>query len=376
MSGRNIILKVKWFSGILAGIILGSAWISWGTGCTTARTDSRNSNASVGERETDLELALPLEVQWLFRETLCVRPRKVSVRAWFLLGEVSTFARIPVESRVAGKIRRIHVREGASVRAGEILVELDPKDWQERLEQIRVQQELACTLAQRYERLYRARALAELQYLEAQVQCQRLTRQYQEIRHQVQELTLRAPVSGYVERIQIREGEVLMPGMPALWIVSSATREHVDVQVPGRYAGELQPGMVATLQPILRGENCIDTGKISFVSSVIDPRSRMFRVQIERQSSHCPWKSGMGVRIRVFHPEQVWGVWIPRSYLVRDPDKGALAGIWVDSPGEHHPNYRIVQVQELWQEKQGVYVEVPREDSARILCFVPGEFVW
>jgi len=55
------------------------------------------------------------------------------------LGSVTAFYTANIKSRVDGQIMRVNVREGQSVREGELLIEIDPRPFQVQLEQMQAQ---------------------------------------------------------------------------------------------------------------------------------------------------------------------------------------------------------------------------------------------
>jgi membrane fusion protein, multidrug efflux system len=53
------------------------------------------------------------------------------------LGSVAAYATVEVKSRVVGNIVKVNFREGQSVKAGDLLVQLDPRPYQATLAQAR-----------------------------------------------------------------------------------------------------------------------------------------------------------------------------------------------------------------------------------------------
>lgn len=72
-------------------------------------------------------------------QTLTVRAAKARIGDLSLpleaLGTVTAFNTTTVKTRVSGELRRIQFKEGAKIRAGELLAEIDPRAFQNRLDQ-------------------------------------------------------------------------------------------------------------------------------------------------------------------------------------------------------------------------------------------------
>ena len=90
---------------------------------------------------------------------------------WRYYGTLQGGRRVDLSFRVSGPLRTIRVDKGASVRQGELLATLDPRDYQTRLKQARssqaqakAQYDNATANFRRYENLYRERVIPKATY--------------------------------------------------------------------------------------------------------------------------------------------------------------------------------------------------------------------
>lgn len=191
-----------------------------------------------------------------------------------------------VASTGGGRVIRIDVEEGDPVHSGEVLVEMDRRTveaaqasaeaahaaalenivaTERRIDARQSQLDLARTETERLRRLHAGdavsrqsveRAEAGLVQLEQEVRAARAgldlaRRQADAARAQMQgvsvglsETVVLAPVSGVVQAVLVRPGEVAAPGAPLLRLAESA-EVRVRVYLPIAEAGRVRPGMEA-----------------------------------------------------------------------------------------------------------------------------------
>ncbi|MFG1345393.1 efflux RND transporter periplasmic adaptor subunit [Xanthobacter autotrophicus DSM 431] len=160
-----------------------------------------------------------------------VEPREARLFDTFS-GRLEAVERVEVRSRVAGAIKAIHFREGALVKAGELLVSIDPEPFEADVDEAEAQVtaaqarvELAHNELERGEKLFTTRTLsqrdlderlnaqraaeASLRAMQAKLTAAKLNLSYTRVR---------APVSGRVGKAEITVGNLVAagPGAPVL----------------------------------------------------------------------------------------------------------------------------------------------------------------
>ena len=141
-------------------------------------------------------------------------------------------------SRVSGYITKVNVEEGQKVKAGDVLVEIDAKDYQSRANQS--VNELGATSArvkdadlnyQRIEKLYQAGAVSLQQRDSAYAAFQELSRHTKALQDQadvskngLNDTQLRAPSDGIIAKKSAEVGMLANSGTPLIGFVSSESR--------------------------------------------------------------------------------------------------------------------------------------------------------
>ena len=141
-------------------------------------------------------------------------------------------------SRVSGFITKVNVEDGQKVKAGDVLVELDAKDFKSRTSQS--ENELSATSArvhdaevnyQRLQKLYAEGAVSLQQRDSSLAAFQELSRRTAAMRNQVDlsksglsDTQIRAPSDGVIAKKAAEIGMLANPGTPLIGFVSNETR--------------------------------------------------------------------------------------------------------------------------------------------------------
>lgn len=224
----------------------------------------------------------------------------------------------------AGRIARIDAREGAFVRAGDLLVALDDRvqetrtaigraeaesDLEIRLAQIRMQraidelerfEELAQTNTASATELLNARAAAaaaRVEFEQAHFKRSQAVNNLELQSRLLEQFRLRAPFDGYVCERMKEVGETVEGPEPILVLVQLDPLE-VQVDCPIEFATRIAPGQQLRVLPASPGWQPRN-GTVTFVNRVADPGSQTFRLKLAVANADQVWISGMKVLVDV-----------------------------------------------------------------------------
>jgi RND family efflux transporter MFP subunit len=183
-----------------------------------------------------------------------------------------------VEAKVSGKIDRMTVVPGRSVRQGELLARIDAREIQARLEQAVAVRRQAESDLKRSESLREQNILAPSDYDAAQSKFRVADAAVREAETLLGYTRVDAPFDGIITRKLADVGDLAAPGRPLLELEDSRTlRFEADVPeaVVSRLAlGDRLPVHLATMPSELQGV-------VSEIAPATDPGSRTFLVKFD-----------------------------------------------------------------------------------------------
>ena len=130
-------------------------------------------------------------------------------------GEVHLAFKIP------GTLQRIYVDDGAFVRQGELVAEMDPRDYELQLQAVEAEYLSIKAEAERVMALYDQNVATADAYDKARYGLQQITAKYENARNQLADTKLYAPFDGYVKRRRFDPPTVVAAGMPVITFLRS-----------------------------------------------------------------------------------------------------------------------------------------------------------
>lgn len=149
-------------------------------------------------------------------------------------GKVKAASEASLSFRISGPIERINVTEGQWVRKGEVLAEMDPRDYAVQFSATEAEYNQVKAEAERVISLYEKQSVSENDYDKAVSGLQQITAKYNAHRNALSDTKLRAPFDGYIQKRYFDKNETIAAGMPLFSMFSAATPE-VEINIP---AGE------------------------------------------------------------------------------------------------------------------------------------------
>ena len=262
--------------------------------------------------------------------------------------------------RVAGKLVQRHVELGQAVRAGQLLAQLDARDYRLAVQAAQAQVAAATTqrdLAQAdYERfaqlkaqnfisgaeLDRRRATAQA----AQAQLTQALAQASGQGNQENYTQLRADADGVVTAIEAEPGQVLEPGQTVLRLAQDGARDAVFA-VPEDLVSQLRVGQEVAVRPW--GGAAEGAAKLRAtvrdIAASADPVTRTFTVKAALSGSPLP---PLGATLTVypsaFAPRGVQALRLPTSALWA---QGQQTAVWVFDAASSTVRAQVIEVAQV-----------------------------
>lgn len=309
------------------------------------------------------------------------------------LKEVEDYIEIPgtiraktvsrVASRVMGTVTAVRVKDGDTVKEGDILVTIDDRELKEALkfaeaslsealsnmEAASQRRELAEKTFARYRNLYEEKAIslqemdeitaqrnvAHQQWQAARSAAERARANVAQARVALSYARVTSPVSGVVSNKEVEEGSFVLAGQKLL-DVEDTTNFEVEFYADEKLLPAVSKG--TGIDVILPSINTKTHGVVTEIVPSIDPQTRSFLVKASLGETGL--KTGMYGRV-LLHYGRRWALVVPPDSIVR---RGQLTGVFVEDESGRL-TFRLVRTGKDY--KEGVEVISGLKDGERIV---------
>jgi RND family efflux transporter MFP subunit len=170
------------------------------------------------------------------------------------------------------------VKEGESVKKGQVLVELDAEILRNNIQELKTSLELANTLYLKQKNLWDQNIGTEVQYLQAKNNKESLERKLKTTRSQLDYYNVKAPFNGRVYEIDVKLGSMMSPGMPVCRVVSLEDM-YIQADVSESYVGKFEVGDTVDID--IPAMNITTKSTISAIGKVINVQNRTFEIEVK-----------------------------------------------------------------------------------------------
>ncbi len=253
-----------------------------------------------------------------------------------IMGSVVARNTADISTKVQSRIDRILVDIGSRVKAGDLLAELDTREFQAKVQQARAMNEQASQDLARFEKLLAESAATQQEYDGIKARAAVAEAGLHEAETFLSYARITAPFSGVVTRKLVDVGDLAFPGQP-LFTLEEAGAPRFTVTIAESYRNKIAIG-----QQVRIAIAVIDTtviGRVDELSPSADPMSRTFSAKIGLPALEQLRPGQFG---RLLLPAEGADVtlYVPRSAWVR---RGQLDLVYVVTP-ERRAMLRLVRI--------------------------------
>ncbi|WP_369854788.1 efflux RND transporter periplasmic adaptor subunit [Candidatus Thalassolituus haligoni] len=248
------------------------------------------------DAEPAADTAIPQETSRLARVQVEDLIPVQHVRSIKLSGKLAANRTVTIKSELRARVDAIHAHKGQRVRRGQLLLELDRRDWPARVQQAQAnlrqrQLEQHSVTQLKKQGLANESLLAQADTALANAQAELTAAQLQ-----VDAAAVHAPFDGVINNRMVELGAFVKDGDPLLELVDFAPYL-VTAQVAENDVSLLSPGMPGQAR-LLSGH--VVSGTIRFVSSLANAATRTFTVELELANpEHQPIPAGQSAQLIV-----------------------------------------------------------------------------
>lgn len=139
------------------------------------------------------------------------------------------FVTTPIVPNVSGQVIKVPVEANTALKAGDVLLEIDPTPFQNRLDSLSAQLKMAKDDLDRAKQLVEKNVMAVRERELAQSKVDQLSADYATAAYELSQTTVRSPGNGYVTQVSVRPGTraVSMPLRPLMVFVPTENQYFV-----------------------------------------------------------------------------------------------------------------------------------------------------
>lgn len=179
-------------------------------------------------------------------------------------------------SELGGRLLRVYVKEGQFIKKGQLVATTDAESFEKQKEELQKSLDLAVDLHEKQKRLWEQKIGSEVQYLQAKNSMERLEQSLKTLEVQIRKKNIYAPLSGVVDFVFLKDGEIAGPGVPIIKILNTNKLKIVS-DIPENYIGKIKKGdKVNVSMPALGVDIALP---VTMIGRTIDPSNRTFKME-------------------------------------------------------------------------------------------------
>jgi len=234
-------------------------------------------------------------------------------------GTVDGDQNIAVSPQMAGIVTAVYVTEGSPVKKGQVMAELDAQVLKQSLEEVNTQLLLVNSIFEKQSALWDKKIGSEIQFLQTKNNKESLEKRVNTMKEQLKMAKVISPISGTVESVPLRVGQMASPGMPTSTIrVINMNVAKISADVAETYASRIKDGNAVLVNFPDLGKD-IET-KLNFTSRFIDPTNRTFKVECKISSRDVELRANMIANIKIKDYTNEKAFCIPVNYIQNTQD--------------------------------------------------------
>lgn len=192
--------------------------------------------------------------------------------------QVSGDENVTAMPQAPGQVKSVNVKVGQNVRKGQVLAVLDAASVEQRIKGQEAQLVLLKQLYQKQQKLWDQQVGTEVQLLSAKANYESAQKQYQALVAERKMYQIVAPISGTVDAVNIKVGDMAGGVSPYGIRIVSFDKLKVVAQLGENYIGKVNKGDAVKLIFSEIGDSI--NKSLTYVSRSVDPVSRAFTAEV------------------------------------------------------------------------------------------------
>jgi len=233
------------------------------------------------------------------------------------VGSLSVDAGIEVSNELAGTVKSILFKSGATVSEGDLLLELDTSTDEAELNRLEASQRLASVKFDRSKQLIGKNLTSQSEYDEAKALLQQANASLALQKALLEKKRVRAPFDGRLGIRKVSLGQYLPAGTPIVSL-NSLQLIHADFSLPERSLSRLKVGQDIEVR-VQAYPDEVFSGVITAITSGIDVRTRSVGLRADLANPDEKLQPGMFAYVEVLMPEEQAVLTLPDTAITYNP---------------------------------------------------------
>ena len=213
------------------------------------------------------------------------------------VGTLTAREGIDVTTEVEGVVEKIHFRSGQRVRQGDLLVTLNDDVEQADLERLKAQEELALTLFERMQKLWKQNAMSETEYDQATSNFKVVQANLLATKARIAKKTIRAPFSGVLGISHANTGQYVSPG-DGLVALQDYSVLYADFAIAERFLPDVREGLMVDFRVSAYPDQTF-SGEVIAIDAKVDETTRNVNVRAQLANERNLLRPGMYAEINL-----------------------------------------------------------------------------
>ncbi|NOX48813.1 MAG: efflux RND transporter periplasmic adaptor subunit [Chlorobi bacterium] len=212
-------------------------------------------------------------------------------------GNVKAVYEAYISPQINGQITGIFVKEGETIKKGQLLAKLNTEITDNTIQEVKTSLDLATTVYNKQKELWDKNIGSEIDYLRAKNSKETLESKLKTLQAQKDMATLKSPINGIVEKINLKRGEISAPGMQFMQIVN-LDELYVDANISDAYLSKIKKGDIIEIGFPSYPEIKLKV-PVYRTGNVVNPQNRTFLIEAKISNPGHKLKPNMLATINI-----------------------------------------------------------------------------
>ena len=275
-----------------------------------------NSKNDITAKLAEIELELSsLDTNKKFTLVRTEKPEVKRFDHYFTVhGIAQTDQNITINAQAQGQVDVIKVKEGDKVFKGQTIAVQNTDILKKNLNELETRLNLAQTVFERQEKLWKQKVGSEMQFLQAKNNRDALKNSMQTLQEQIEMANIIAPFAGIVDEVFAKEGELPNPGIGIIRLIN-LDKMYIEADVSEKMLSKINVGDKVNVR--FPSIDYYVESTIKSMGNFINPNNRTFKMVVDVTNNNGNLKPNLLAEIDVIDFTADSAVVVPSNLLLQ-----------------------------------------------------------